>query len=126
MLPDVPATPLLDQLSPNGTNGNPAPLTLPPRFRLFAPQYHRVYLTGDYTGAWVDVLLNPGMGLLRDLQTTAGICAHLHQMIRAWNLETPEGQELPVSPASVEQLDPRLSTAIMDAWSAARALTKSG
>lgn len=103
-------------------NGTPAPVV---RYRQKPAAWQWVDLKGDCAGGRVEVLLNPGLGLLAQLTTTAGICAHLHELIRAWNLEDADGKPLPISPVGVGQLDTTESAAIMDAWSDARELSKS-
>lgn len=103
-------------------NGIPAPVV---RYRQKPAAWQWVDLKGDCAGGRVEVLLNPGLGLLAQLQTTAGICAHLHELIRAWNLEDAQGKPLPISPVGVGQLDTTESAAIMEAWSDARELSKS-
>lgn len=101
-------------------NGTPAPI----RYRQASPEWHWVDLTGDYVGARAEVLVNPGIGLLAALQTTAGICEHLHELVRDWNLDDDKGQPLPLNPTGVRQLSDGLSAAIMQAWSEARELHK--
>jgi hypothetical protein len=103
----------------------PPPPPAPPRFRLRPPLYQTVHLTGPFAGAELTMLLNPGMGLVAMLQTTTGLCARLHELVQAWNLEDQDGQPLPVSPAGVAQLEPALSAAIMTAWGEAREVSKS-
>lgn len=101
-------------------NGQPAPV----RFRQKPPQWEWVELKDEYAGCRVELLLNPGLGALSAIQTTSGIVQHFHEIIRDWNLDDPEGNPLPVSPAGVALLDDDLSTAIMRAWAEARELHK--
>lgn len=97
-----------------------------PRWRIRLPQYQRVQLAGEFAGAWVDLLLNPSMDLLTNISTNVGIRWHLHKLIRAWNFEDADGRPLEVTEASVGQLDDATTKAIMEAWSRARELPKSG
>jgi hypothetical protein len=112
--------PAAEQAVADVRNGQAAPI----RYRQKPAAWQWVDLKGDCAGGRVEVLLNPGLGLLAQLTTTAGICAHLHELIRTWNLEDAAGKPLPVSPAGVGQLDTTESAAIMDAWSDARELSK--
>lgn len=124
MLDTSPALPeTLDAL--DDLRHGPPPPAAPPRFRLRPPLYQTVYLTGPFAGAEATMLLNPGLGLVAALQTTTGLCAHLHELVQTWNLEDRDGQPLPVSPEGVAQLEPALSAALMTAWGEAREVSKS-
>lgn len=112
--------PAAEQAIAEVRNGTAAPI----RYRQKPAAWQWVDLKGECAGGKVEVLLNPGLGLLSQLTTTTGICAHLHELIRAWNLEDAQGKPLPVSPAGVALLDTTESSAIMDAWSDARDLSK--
>lgn len=103
-----------------------APLDAP-RWRIRYPQYKRVELTGDWAGAWLDMLLNPPIAVMADMQARMdGPRWHLHKVIRAWNVEDAQGQPLAVSAESVGQLDDATVVAIIQAWHQARDLSKSG
>jgi hypothetical protein len=120
MTPTVPVT--VADLTANGT----APAAAP-RWRIRHPQVKRVELTGEWAGAWADLVLNPPIAVLSDLQHGAdGPRWHLHRIIRAWNFEDAAGDPLPVDAAGVGQLDDATVVALLEAWHRARDLSKSG
>lgn len=111
----------------------PTPLDLerelPPRrgeaplFRL-QRHYARLALKGEYAGLEVTMLLNPPLRVINTLNTPDGLQAHLHELIRDWNLADEDGDPLPLSPASVGELDDDTLTAIMTAWREERDIPK--
>lgn len=115
------ALPAAEQAIADVRNGSAAPI----RYRQKPAAWQWVDLKGECAGGQVEVLLNPSLGLLAQLQTTTGIVAHLHEMVRDWNLDDDEGKPLPVTPEGVGKLDPTVSTAIMEAWGAERDKSKS-
>lgn len=79
------------------------------------PKVERVKLEGDYDGLWVDLVVNPPLRVVRQIQGDT-LWSALATLIQAWNFVDEHNQPVPPTVEGLEELPAAACQAIVAAW----------